>query len=164
MALPNPSEQTLMIDRRRLLAGVITTSGIVLTIDAADMANAAEVVNVASTPASKTPGWNIGPVMARRIEEIAKRNRIRKEARLPLLSFAKELRRMKVEADAIELQEFATLHSRVIWDEVLRPLRNARGDSNWRPNFLEAMASQSQVNKILHERFNAARAARSASS
>ena len=29
-----------------------------------------------------------------------------------------------------------------ILDEVLRPIRNASGDSNWRPNFLEAMACQ----------------------
>lgn len=161
--LPNRSEQTLTIDRRRLLASaaVITMTGIAPGIGPANSVKTAQADNVTSTPTSKIPAWNICFVTARRIEEIAKRNRIREEARLPLLPLAKELRRMKDEADAIELRKFAAFHCRAMWDEVLRPIRDARGGSNWQPNFMEAMTYQSHVNKVLHERFNAARSARS---
>jgi hypothetical protein len=120
----------------------------------AEAANPPELVSAAETPA-----WNVCAVTARRIAEIAKRDRIRQEAGLPLLSIAKELRRMKTAEDQAEFEAFAAVHQSAVWDEVLTPGRKSRGQPHWRPSsFMEGLAFQSQINKILHEQFKVARA------
>ena len=99
---------------------------------------------------------NVCAATARRIEEIVARNRIRAEACLPLLSIPKELRRMKEADDATEFERFAAHHRQAVWDEVLRPVREAKDEPTWRPTrFMEGLAYQARVSKILHERFAA---------
>jgi hypothetical protein len=89
-----------------------------------------------------------------KIEEIAARNIIRAEAGLPLLSIPTELRRMKQVTDAMAFEEFADRHRQAVWEEVLGPMRAAKGDPNWRPTgLLEGLALQAQVSSILRERF-----------
>jgi hypothetical protein len=77
---------------------------------------------------------NLCAATARRIEEITARNRIRKEACLPLLSIPKELRRMKEAADTAEFEAFADANRGAVWDEVLATKRKARGEPNWHPS------------------------------
>jgi hypothetical protein len=153
MAKPIQSEPALSLDRRQLLtsAAVIVGAGIVPSYEEVEAANAAQVVSVAEIPA-----WNVCAATARRIAEIAKRNQIRQEAGLPLLSLPKELRRLKKAEDQAEFEAFAAVHGGAVWDEVLAPERKTRGQPDWRPSsFMEGLVFQSQVNKILHEQFTA---------
>jgi hypothetical protein len=141
-----------MMNRRQLLAtvAVIPMSGILppqVTPDA---------VPVPSIPTSEPSPLNVCAATARRIEAIVARNRIREEARLPLLSIPKELRRMKEAADTAEFEAFADVHRGAVWDEVLAPTREAKGNPHWRPTgMMEGLAYQTRVSKILHERFMA---------
>ena len=62
---------------------------------------------------------------------------------------------MKEAADATEFEEFADVHRGAAWDEVLAAKREARGEPNWHPSgWMEGMALQAQVNKILRQRFD----------
>jgi hypothetical protein len=156
MAKPIQSESALSLDRRQLLTSVvaIAATAIVPSYEQIEAANPDELVSAAEIPA-----WNVCAVTARRIAEITKRNRIREDAGLPLLSIAKELRRMKTAEDQVEFEAFAAVHQRAVWDEVLLPECKRRGQPNWRPSsFMEGLAFQSQVNKVLHEQFKVARA------
>jgi len=152
------TERSLTIDRRQLLVSgaAITATGIVPGVERADNFAPAELLNAAKAPSLEVSTRNVCAVTARRLEEIVTRNRIRQQARLPLLSIPKELRRLKEGADAAAFSEFAAVHRLAVWDEVLAPVREARGEPNWRPRgFMEGLAFHSQVNKILRERFNA---------
>jgi hypothetical protein len=98
---------------------------------------------------------NVCPATAGRIEEIIARNRIRAEACLPLLSIPKELRRMKEATIAAKFETFANSHRGAVWDEVLATEREARCEPNWYPSgWMEGMAFQSEVSRILRQRFN----------
>ena len=114
----------------------------------------ADAVPAPSIP--KPSPLNVCAATARRIEEIIARNRIRAEACLPLLSIPKELRRMKEAADAAKFEAFANSHRAAVWDEVLATKREARGEPNRHPSgWMEGMAVQAQVSRILRQRFNA---------
>ena len=144
--IPRP----LAMNRRQLLTtvAVVQMSGILPAQISAD------AVPVPSIPTSE-PSPFICAATARRIEEITARNRIREEACLPLLSIPKELRRMKEADDAAAFEEFAARHRQAVCDEVLATTREARGESNWHPSgWMEGMALQAQVNKILRQRFD----------
>jgi hypothetical protein len=152
MATQIPCPRTM--NRRQLLATVaaIPTSGIVPPQVAAD------AVPVPSIPTSESPPLNVCAATARRIEEIIARNRIREEAKLPLLSIPKELRRMKEVADAAKFEAFADAHRAAVWEEVLATKRQARGEPNWRPrSWMEGMALQAQISRILRQRFERSR-------
>ena len=59
--------------------------------------------------------------------------------------------------DAMAFEEFADRHRQAVWEEVLGPVREARGEPNWRPTgFMEGMALQAQVGKSFRERFKVA--------
>ena len=105
----------------------------------------------------RVPALKVCAATARRLLAIARRNEIRREAKLPLLSVLEELRRMKQQEDLVEFERFGAAHREAVWNEVLKPRREAKGNSNWRPTCLEGMYYQSQVYKILRERFYAAR-------
>jgi hypothetical protein len=140
------------MNRRQLLATVaaIPMSGMLPPQVFAD------ALNVPSIPTSEPSPLKLCVATARRIEEIIERNRIRAEACLPLLSIPKELRRMKEAADAAALEAFADVNRGTVWDEVLATMRKARGEPNWHPSsWIEGMAFQSEVSRILRQRFNA---------
>ena len=144
--IPRP----LTMNRRHLLATVaaIPISGIVPPQVGAD------AVPVPSIPTSEPSPLNVCDATARRIEEIIARNRIRAEARLPLLSIPKELRRMKEATVAAKFETFANSHRSAVWNEVLAVKRDARGEPNWHPSgWMEGLAFQSEVSRILRQRF-----------
>jgi hypothetical protein len=147
----------LNIDRRRLLAtGAAATAAIAPGaggVEAA-LANAAQP---ASLPA-ETPALKVFAASARRLREIARRNEIRRQAGLPLLSIPRELRRMKQHEDSelrrVEFERFEAVHRKEVWDQVLKSPREAEGNLNWFPrNWSEGVGYQSDVYKILRERF-----------
>jgi hypothetical protein len=148
--IPRP----LTMNRRQLLATVATIpmNGIV------PLQVTADAVPVPSIPTSQPSPLNVCAATARRIEEIVARNRIREEACLPLLWIPKELRRMKEAADTAKFEAFADVHRAAVWDEVLATRREARGEPNWHPSgWMEGMAFQSEVNRILRQRFDRSR-------
>jgi hypothetical protein len=148
----------LNIDRRRLLA----TGAAVATAAIAPGAGSVKAAFAnAAQPASlppEAPALNMCAAMARRLLHIARRNEIRREAGLPLLSTVKELRRMKQHDDAelrrMEFEGFEAVHRKEVWDQVLNSRREAEGNLNWFPrNWSEGVSYQSDVYKILRERF-----------
>ena len=156
MAGPKQSEPSLSVDRRQLLMTAATLSiGTVPGIEAAaEVTNSGPAVPVAEIARSEIAAWNVCAGTARKIKEIAARNIIRAEAGLPLLSIPRELRRMKQVTDAMAFEDFADLHRQAVLEEVLAPVREARGEPNWRPTgFMEGMGFQAQVEKLLRERF-----------
>jgi hypothetical protein len=137
----------LGLDRRQLLtsAAAIAATGIVPRYEQVEAATPSGVVS-----AAEIQTWNVCAATARRIAEIAKRNRIREEVKLPLLSIAKELRRMKTAEQQAEFEAFAAVHGRAAWDDVLAPERKRRGQPDWKPSsFMEGLAFQSRVNRVL---------------
>ena len=144
--IPRP----LTMNRRQLL----TTVAAIPMSEILPPQVSADAVPVPSIPTSEPSPLIVCPATAQRIEEITARNRIRAEACLPLLSIPKELRRMKEAADATEFEEFAARHRQSVWEEVLESVRQAKGLPNWRPTgFMEGLAYQAGVSKILRERF-----------
>ena len=155
MAKPTQSEPSIGLDRRQLLASAAALGiGKVPGIETAEISNSGQAATVAKFARSETAAWNVCSSTAQKIEEIAARNIIRAEAGLPLLSIPRELRRMKNVDNAAEFEEFAERHRQAVWEEVLAPVREARGEPNWHPStFMEGLVFQAQVSKILHERF-----------
>jgi hypothetical protein len=159
MARPKQSEPGLSVDRRQLLvtAAAVTAAGIVPNAEAVGATNSVQAASVTKAWVSETPALNVCAGTAQKIQEIAARNIIRAEAGLPLLSVPQELRRMKQATDAMAFEEFAAVHRQAIWEEVLAPVREARGEPNYRPTrWMEGLAFQAQVGKILRQRFKVA--------
>jgi hypothetical protein len=158
MAKQNQSEPSLNVDRRHLLVAVAAVAaGIVPNAQGAGATNAAGL-NAGELPVSESPPWSVCAATARRIEEIAARNRIRKEAGLPLLSVPRELRKIRNAEVEAEFERFSGQHRQAVWDEVLAATREARREPNWRPNgLMEGLAYQLRVSRILRERFESIR-------
>jgi hypothetical protein len=147
----------LNIDRRRLLAtgAAVATAAIALRADRVDAALADTVQLPALTP--EVPPLNVCAATARRLLEIARRNELRKEAKLPILPIAKELRRIKQQEDLEEFERFEAVYGKAVWEEVLKARREAEGNPHWRPTWMEGVSYQTQVNKILRQKFYATR-------
>ena len=80
--------------------------------------------------------------------EIARRNEIRREANLPLLPIAKELRRMKKQEELEEFEPVRGGHGKAVWDQVLKPRREAEGNPNWRPSWMEGVQLSNRGSQI----------------
>jgi hypothetical protein len=148
----------LNIDRRRLLisAAAVTTTGIVPDVKPANSAASPDFFRSSQLTFDAVPA-NVSAATARRLIEIGGRNVIRREANLPLLSIPKELRRMKKQEELEEFERFEAAYGKAVWQEVLKARREAEGNPNWRPTWMEGVRYQTQMNKILWERFCAAR-------
>jgi hypothetical protein len=149
----------LSINRRRLLisaAAAVTATGVLPGFVCADAAAPDFSQSSELTPEAQSA--NFCAATARRLAEIARRNEIRREANLPLLSIPKELRRMKDQETSEEFSRFEAQHRKEVWDQVLKPRREAAGNPNWFPrNWSEGVVYRSEVYKILRERFALAR-------
>ena len=159
MAKQNQSDSSIGLDRRQLLASVavISTAGLAPIAECAEPPHLAEAATEATIPASDVPALKVCAGTAEKIEKIAARNIIRAEAGLPLLSIPKELRRMKTVEDATVFEEFAERHRQAVWEEVLGLVREAKGEPYWCPTgFMEGVAFQSRVSRILRKRFEMA--------
>jgi len=150
------SDFPLSMDRRRLLtaAAAITASGIVPTGNHVDTAAAAVIQS--STIAPGTEGANVCVVTATRLAEIARRNALRNEFGLPLLSVATELRRMKTAADTEKVEKFRDALRERVFHKMLARARRQRGDAAWKPkDFCERWQFSREVEmrlKRLYER------------
>ena len=98
-----------VLDRRQLLRGAAAATAI-RALPASEPAVAAPQEIEAS---ANLAGWShFSADTLRRLEKIALRNRLRKEAGLPLLSVVKELRHMKTVEDGERFNQFVALHKK----------------------------------------------------
>jgi hypothetical protein len=146
----------LSINRRRLLAtgAAVVTSAIVPRAESAKaaLANAAQP---ASLPA-EAPALKLCAATARRLMEIARRNELRREQSCPF----RRLRKSYAGSNCRKMEEFERFqaaYGKAVWQEVLKARREAVGNPNWRPNWMEGVRYQSEIYKILRQRFYAAR-------
>ena len=123
----------LTIDRRRLLASAIAlpAASIVPGVKPAGAAVAAPVRSFAMVLDAEAA--NFCAVTATRLAEIGRRNCLRNEFGLPLLSVAAELRRMKTAADTEKVKRFRMALRQPVFQPLARA-RRQRGDSAWTPN------------------------------
>jgi hypothetical protein len=134
---------------------VITATGIAPNANTVAVTNSAQAASVTKAWVSESPALNVCASTARKIQEIAQRNRIREQAGLPLLSVPSELRKIKNVEIAAASEEFADRHGESVWEEVLAPVREGRREPTWRPTgFMEGLGFQAQISKILRERFD----------
>ncbi len=128
-------EQMLVVSRRQLLASTaaVTTTALVPGLEQAKAANAAKVVNVTEAQQLEVSALNFSAATALRLREIAERNRLRREVGMPLLSVAKELRRMKEAAASEQLRKFTDAHRTRVYDKMLCRVRRRCGDPSWAP-------------------------------
>jgi hypothetical protein len=155
-SLPKRSEP-YRIDRRRLLKSSVAITVANLTPGVA-LSEIAPVVSVQSVSTASEQILKVSANTSRRLLAIERRNELRRETKLPLLEVAKEWRRMKETEDGLKFSDafgsFAAKHRQAVWDEVLKPRREALGDSNWRPRyFSEGVGYQSVVHRRLRQQF-----------
>jgi hypothetical protein len=128
----------LDINRRHLLTSAATTAvvGIARNIPRASFIANSEITNSDSPAPSYAAikAQSYSNITIRRLREIAERNSIRQEAGLPLLSVAKELRRMKEAADAEKFRAFVEANRKRVYDKMLRRVRTRYGELNWTPS------------------------------
>ena len=124
----------LTIDRRRLLASAIAlpAASIVPGVKPAGAAVAAPIRSFAMVLDAEAA--NFCAVTATRLAEIGRRNRLRNEFGLPLLSVAAELRRMKTAADTEKVKRFRMALRQPVFQKMLARARRQRGDLAWTPN------------------------------
>jgi hypothetical protein len=125
------------IDRRQLLisAPTVALAAISPNITHGEALGKSEIAQATEAPSSiEAQTSNLDNVTVLRLREIAERNRIRLEAGLPLLSVAKELRRLKEAADTERFRKFAYAHRKRVYDKMLARTRRQFGDPNWAPS------------------------------
>jgi hypothetical protein len=84
-----------------------------------------------------------------KLTEIAKRNLLRKESGLPLLSVAQEFRLMKNAEATGRFAKFAAAYRSHVRDRLLARVRQQLGNAEWKPTGMGAMAFQTNVTKEL---------------
>ena len=146
------------INRRSLItsAAAVTAAGFV---PVAGPCNADPVRIVEALPPQsitpKVPALNVSATTARRLLEIKRRNEIRREAGLPILSIPKELRRMRRQEELEAFGRFEAAHCAAVWEQVLEPRREAEGPKS-RLRWIESVWYQKQVREILRRHFKEA--------
>jgi hypothetical protein len=147
--VPKDVERISGLNRRQLLASGAAAA----TAIAAPNAACATAVSIQTAASPGPPTTHFSDATARRLREIARRNGIRREVKLPLLSIPKELRRMKRQEDLEEFGRFEVKHRKAVWEQVLKAHREAEGNPNWRPGWSEGVRFQNEVYKILRAEF-----------
>ena len=122
------SDFPLSFNRRRLLtsaAATVTATGLLLGAKGAD-AVGLDFLQSSQLTLPAEPS-NFCSATARRLVDIARRNELRREANLPLLSVAKELRWMNKQEELEEFTRFEAAYSKAMWDEVPEVSSGSRG-------------------------------------
>ena len=146
------SDRPEVIDRRKFLtaAAAIAAASTIPKVTAAE-AVPGSVQPLATPPAARAPNFCLGT--ARRLLEIRRRNELRRAAQLPTLSTPKELRRMKHQEELEAFRRFEAAHGPGVWAQVLEARRRAECNPSWRPNWMEGVRCQNEVNAILRAQF-----------
>jgi hypothetical protein len=103
---------------------------------------------------SKVPAQMFSAANAKRLLEIARRNSLRKEAGLPLLSVSRETRLMKSVEAAERFTKFSEAFRHRIRDKALARTRRWQNDPNWKPkDKWESITFEREVNQRLTRLF-----------
>jgi hypothetical protein len=147
------SDRPEVIDRRKLLAAAaaIAAASTMPGMAYAEAVPSSVVQSLVLPPEVRAS--NFCAATARRLLEIRRRNELRNEAGLPFLSITKELRRMKRQEELEAFRRFEAAHGPGVWAQVLAARRQAEGNPNWRPNWMEGVRCQNEVNAILRAQF-----------
>jgi hypothetical protein len=150
------SERLLKINRRYLLTSAvgIAAAGIVPSVTPSEAALIDKRPSL-STAFEALPR-NVSAPTARRLLEITRRNKLRRQANLPLLLISKELRRMMAADYEQDFNRFCEVYREAVWSQVLKS-RRATEAANWNPSWIEGLGYQNEVYRILRERFRAQR-------
>ena len=54
---------------------------------------------------------------------------------------------MKKQEELEEFERFEAVHGKAVWQEVLKPRREAEGNPNWRPSWMEGVHYQTEVSQ-----------------
>lgn len=148
--LPNPSGQLPNISRRELLASTAAMSAASIAPLVKHTEGSTITAQLDPTLTSESIGPTFSPAMARRLAEITRRNALRSEAHLPLLSTAKEIRQMKQAEAAQDFTKFAERFRGRVQAKVLAGIRRRQGDTDWKPvGTFQGMAIQNEVSERL---------------
>lgn len=101
-----PNRGQLVLNRRRLLSTAMAMTGAGL-VPSAKAAGSVRVIGQDSTPIAWEAPPNVSSAMSQRLAEIGCRNKLRREADLPLLPVTSELKRMKRVEDQEKFSRFA---------------------------------------------------------
>jgi hypothetical protein len=147
------SDEPVAIDRRRLFTvAVIAAASTIPKVTTAE--GVCEAIQSCSLP-PRVRSPKVTATTARRLLEIHRRNELRLEAQLPVLPIAKELRRMKEQEELEAFRRFEAANGQAVWKQVLEARRQTEDDLTWRPNWMEGIHYQNQVNAALRARFAA---------
>ena len=144
-----PNQAKVLLNRRRLLgtAAAVTAAGILPTAKAAECER---VVGPAAGAQNSEAPPNISATMGGKLAEITRRNQLRREADLPLLSVARELRQMKTIEAAADCAKFSEIFASRVRDKTLARMRRRIGDPGWKPmNKWEGLAFENEVGRHL---------------
>jgi hypothetical protein len=149
--MPNSPDFAIELNRRGLLvsaAAAVTTSGAIGMVGA-ELPRGSQTLPISKVVASpRLSNSYVG--VASHIAEVERRNLLRKEFGLPLLSVPKEIRRIKT---AQAIQSFATFsekyRSRLV-EKMLAKMRRQRSKADWRPvGMIEGFHFEDQVSRRL---------------
>jgi hypothetical protein len=145
------AEHLFTIDRRRLLASATATTAAV----AFPLGEPGEAAAIQPAPlAPEVPAQMFGAANAKRLLEIARRNNLRNEAGLPLLSVSKEIRLMRSVETAERFAKFSEAFRHRIRDKALARTRRWQNDPNWKPkDKWESITFEREVNQRLTRLF-----------
>jgi hypothetical protein len=140
------------MDRRQLLTAAVALTAASSVSNVTATEDVCEAVQSCILPPEGGVA-NVSAATTRRLLEIRRRNEVRRQAQLPLLSIPKELRRMKQQEEWKAFRRFEAVNGRTVWEQVLEARRLAEGNSNWRPSWMVGMGYQNQVHAVLRARF-----------
>ena len=97
--------------------------------------------------------------LANALQQIAARQALRLEAKLPLLSsVAAEIRKLKLAKDERALDALqSSPHGAEVKAQVLKEWQDAVGDPNWRPSWMIGMSISNEVRRRLRQQLRKAR-------
>jgi hypothetical protein len=150
--MPEEICHAFAINRRRLLASAAAATTAALAPPFGEPGEAAAIQTEPLAPGVAAQSFSAAN--AKRLLEIARRNSLRKEAGLPLLSVSKEIRLMKSVEAAERFARFSEALRHRIRDNALARTRRWQNDPNWKPkDKWESSTFEREVNQRLTRLF-----------
>ena len=140
------TEYAIAMNRRHLLAAAsaATTAAVLPPVEPTKAAA------IQPAPSPEVAAQMFSAANAKRLLEITRRNRLRKEAGLPLLSIPKEIRLMKTVEAANKFAKFSEAFRNRVRDKTLARIRRRRGEPHWMPEgMLAGIGFETEVSNNL---------------
>ena len=125
------AEHVFTINRRRLLTSATAVMAAAIMPLPGEPGEAAAIQPGPLAP--EAPAQMFSAANAKRLLEITRRNSLRKEAGLPLLSVTKEIRLMKNVETGERFPEFSATFRNRVRDKALARIQPWQNDAYWKP-------------------------------